>query len=372
MSQLLIEPVVTGTQFTDFVELPLRLHPRDRYVPLLQPQLRDWWRGQHPQARFGPVRYFLARRGHTVVGRICLHHNPDFDAKLGSDTQLFGLAEFVDADSAQALLTLAEQEAGLAGRCQVIGPVALLPNQTGGVITSGFAERGFMDSPWNPEHYPAAYEGAGYARIFTGQTWICDNFAELDPDTTFVFDEARIADEGLRVQPSGPVRLRRDLEDMRQVLNASFAKLPYYTTISKPDLAAQTEGLEALLDGSLFLRLTRRGEPIAFALLVPDISEFVMARGGRLSLRDQAALLATRGRYRDEAIIIIKGTSPQAQGRGYLTLLSRELLRNLQAGGYRALRSTFVEDENAASASQYVRMGGRALHGTAFYRKEIR
>jgi len=51
--------------------------------------------------------------------------------------------------------------------------------------------------------------------------------------------------------------------------------------------------------------------------------------------------------------------------------LSGELLRNLQAGGYRVLRSTFVGHDDPASAAQYVRMGGRPLHGTAFYRLDV-
>jgi len=49
---------------------------------------------------------------------------------------------------------------------------------------------------------------------------------------------------------------------------------------------------------------------------------------------------------------------PGEQGRGYMRLLSRELLRALRAGGYSALRSTFVERSNPGSAAQYLTMGG--------------
>ena len=57
--------------------------------------------------------------------------------------------------------------------------------------------------------------------------------------------------------------------------------------------------------------------------------------------------------------------------RNLLRLLSRELLRNLRAGGYDTLRGTFVEDENTASSSQADRMGGMPLHGVTFYRREV-
>ncbi|MEI2779248.1 MAG: hypothetical protein V9G19_25455 [Tetrasphaera sp.] len=372
MPPLRIDRVLTEAQFAEFVELPLRLHPRDRYVPLLQPQLHDWWTGKHPQARFGPVGFYLARSADgRAVGRICLHHNPNFDDKVEAETQLFGLCEFDDADALQAMLTYAEREARAAARTQVLGPVALLPNQTGGVITSGFEERGFMDSPWNPERYPAAYESLGCDRVFEGATWICEGFSGLDPDTTFRFDSTRLGEERLEVRRATRWRLGRDLESMRGVLNAAFAALPYYTPITAADLGAQTEGLAFLLDESLFLTLTAAGETVAFVLVVPDVSEFVMARGGRLGVRDQLELFATKREYRRDAILIIKGTRPDAQGRGYLTLLSRGLMRALQRGGYERLRSTFVEDSNAGSAAQYERMGGRQLHRTTFYRRGI-
>lgn len=67
----------------------------------------------------------------------------------------------------------------------------------------------------------------------------------------------------------------------------------------------------------------------------------------------------------------MKGAVPDEQRRGYMSLLSRELLRALRAGGHSALRSTFVERSNPGSAAQYLAMGGRPLHGYAFYGKEL-
>ena len=145
---------------------------------------------------------------------------------------------------------------------------------------------------------------------------------------------------------------------LREMLNASFAQLGYYTEISADELAAQTDGLAFLLDESLLLWLEKDGRPVAFVVTVPDISEFLMTVGGRLGVVNQLRLLATRGRYRRDAVLVIKGTVPGEQGRGYLTLLSRELHRNLRAGGYRTLRSTFVERDNPASAAQYRRAAG--------------
>lgn len=369
-----VEPVTTSAGFDAFVDFGTQVHGHGRYVPTLTPTVASWYAGEHAQARFGPVTFLLARDvDGEVVGRACTHHDPRFDDKVNAAVQLFGLTEFFDAPALAALTAEVEHRAKRSGRTAIVGPVSLLPNQTGGVITSGFGERGFVDSPWTPDHYPAAYESMGFERIFEGATWICDEIGDLDPDVVHPFDDARMDAEGLSLHTASPWEWRmRVLPIFADLLNASFASLPYYTHIETDEMREQCDGMEFIMDRRLVVWLERHGVPISFALAVPDVSEFVMKRQGRFGMREQLTFLTSRHRYRREAILIVKGTVPTAQGRGYQNLLSRQVLRGLREGGYTALRSTFVGDDNLGSAAQYRHMGGRRLHGTTFYRREVR
>lgn len=357
---LRVEPVASRADLRAFVDLPLRLHPPGCHVPLVASVV-----AQHART----AELLLVRDGATVVGRTSVHRDAAFDARIGPH-QLFGHTEFAD-DAAFAALV--DAVAARAGGRPLFGPVALLPNQTGGVITSGFAERGFVDSAWNPPRYPAAYERHGFTRRFEADTWIVDvpgpDDTTAPPDGGFAFDDARIAAERLVVRHGSRRHLRDQLPILREMLNAAFAQRGYYTPISAEQLAAQTDGLAFLLDERLLLWLEKAGRPVAFVVVVPDVSEFLMAVGGRLGTVNQLRLLATRRRYRRDAVLVIKGTVPDEQGRGYLTLLSRELHRGLRAGGYRHLRSTFVERDNTASTASYRRSGGRPLHGYTFYER---
>lgn len=366
-----VQPVLTRADLQAFIALPLRLHPRDRYVPHSQDAITRWWTGDGPHSEHGDVELVLARDpGGTVVGRSTVHSDARMDAKLGTPTQLLGLTEFVDAASLVALVAYAEQRARAAGRTTLLGPVSLLPNQVGGVVTSGHGQRGFVDSPWNPPHYPAAWAAAGFVPTWPAATWICDDLAGLDADVLYPAGTGG-EPEGIVVHHGSRRRLRRQLPVLRRMLNASFDELPYYTSITAAELDVATDGLAWVLDESLLLWLTRDGEPVAFVLTVPDLSKFVMRTGGRMVLRDQLRLLLTHRRYRDEAILIIKGTVREARGQGLMSLLSYRLLTNLQAGGYRTLRVTFIGEDNAASAAQFKAMGGRPLHDVAFYRKDL-
>lgn len=364
-----VAPVVSRRDLRDFIRLPLRLHPRATYVPLWASTITSWHRGTGPHTRFGQVRLVLARdTTGQVVGRATCHTDHRMDARLGAPTLLLGAVEAATPEALHALTRYAEELARAAGRRSLFGPCSLLPNQTGGVITSGFAERGFVDSPWNPEWVPGAWEAAGFEPVLPAATWVCEGLGGLDPAQVFPRGELGA---GMELRHGDRRRLDEQLPLLRTMLNASFAELGYYTSIEADELAAATDGLAHLLDESLLLYVVRREEPLAFVLTVPDISEFVMSTGGRLGPLRSLRLLATRGRYRREAVLIVKGTVPQARGLGLMSVLSRELLGNLQRGGYARLRVTFVGEENTASAAQFVAMGGRRLHGLTFYRRDL-
>ncbi len=351
---------VTGRRdLRDFCTLTDRLYAGEPcHVPTPRQQIRRWWRDGVPM-------YLLRDPAGTVIGRTTLHTDAAFDAKLGRRCQLFGLTEFTEPAAGPLFDAITAHTA--ADRDLLFGPVALLPNQAGGVITSGYADRGFVDSAWNPPHYPIAYEAYGFHRRFEADTWICPVPAppQPKPSTYIKSDGVR-----LEVHRGDLRRLDEQLDLLRGMLNDSFAQLGYYTPISAEQLRRQTDGLAYLLDESLLLYLTRDGAAVAFVLCVPDISEFLAGVRGNLHPLNQLRLLATRRRYRREAVLIIKGVVPRYQGHGYQRLLSAHLHHNLYAAGYTTLRSTYVERDNPASAAQYRRLGGRPLHGYTFYAKE--
>ncbi|RKN47695.1 GNAT family N-acetyltransferase [Micromonospora endolithica] len=353
------ERVTDRRGLREFLAFADRLYAEEpRHVPVPRQQIRRWWRAGVPL-------YLLRDASGAVVGRTTLHTDGDFDAKLGRRCQLFGLTEFTEPAARplfDAITAHADPDADL-----LFGPVALLPNQAGGVITSGYAGRGFVDSAWNPPRYVAAYEAYGFHRRFESDTWICPVSAPSEPAPPVGVDP----DGGRLELHRGDVRrLDGQLDLLRGMLNASFAQLGYYTPISAAQLRRQTDGLAYLLDESLLLYLTRDGRPVAFVLCVPDISEFLVAVRGDLHPVNQLRLLAARRRYRREAVLIVKGVLPEHQGRGYQRLLSAHLHHNLHAAGYETLRSTYVGRDNPASAAQFLRLRGQPLHGYTFYAKE--
>ncbi|WP_230206416.1 GNAT family N-acetyltransferase [Microbacterium gorillae] len=364
-----VREVRTPTDYRRFLEVGDRA-VGELGVPLLEPTLRSWLRGTSPHPT--GVTLLLVEDDGRAVGRAVTHRDDAFDAKLGTRARLFGAVELgADEVTGRAVLacltTELDQRARTAGETELIGPVSLLPNQAGGVITSGFEHRGFVDSAWNPEWVPGLYEEAGYTRWNESDTWIVPTDASAVVPTG-----AELAAAGITIQHAHRAEMSRLLPEVRDLVNASFAQLPYYTMISPAEFAAATDGLAWLVDPRLALiARDRAGAAVAFALVVPDITAFLQRTRGRLGPLQQVRLLLTRSRYRRDAVLIIQGTRPDRQGQGLLRLLSRELHAGLAAGGYQRMRSTYVGRDNPASAAQFARHGGRPLHGYTFYRRSV-
>lgn len=368
-------PVSSGRELDAWIALTDRVYDGvPQFVPPVRRQLRDLYAGKTPHLRGGSIELLSVVRDGEVVGRTTAHTSAKLDAKLGAPHLLFGFTEVLDDDEAFAALVEAlEARARRRGARRLFGPVNLLPNQSGGVVTSGYEERAFVDSPYSRDYYPALYERHGFERRFEGETFVLPGLDRLPApvDELVRFDDSRLERERLEVRQANRRRMQHELDVVRGLLNASFAQLGYYTEIDEDELAYQVEGLGFLLDERIALFLCKDGTPIAFILCIPDISDFVRRVNGDLGLVNQLRLLLTRRRYRSEAICVIQGTIPEEQGKGYLALLMRELLRNLQAGGYHTLRGTFIEHGNVAS-SRYADRLGRPLHGVTFYARDVR
>ena len=366
-------PVSSSRELDDWLALTDRIYAETpQFVPPLRAQVRDLLTGTAPVLRHGEIELLSFVRDGTVVGRTTAHTNSKLDEKLGGRLLLFGFTEFVAEEEVFAAMAAAlEERAHRIGASRLFGPASLLPNQSGGVVTSGYEERGFVDSPYNHAYYPAFYERHGYSRLFEGETFVLEQLGHGKPvEDLFPFDQERVEREHLSVRQANPKRLSDELPLVRAMLNASFAQRGYYTEIDEEEFAYQVDGLDHLLDERIALYLFRSGEPIGFVLCIPDISDFVRRANGNLGVVNQLRLFLTRGRYRREAICVIQGIVPQEQGKGYLRLLWRELMRNLRAAGYHTLRGTFVEHANVASSSYADRLG-RPAHGVTFYARDV-
>lgn len=354
-----------------------QLYTNGLFVPPVRQNIFRLFHGKSPyQKEDIEVKFFIVEDGrHNIVARTTCHRSLKFNQKMSSDVQLFGFTEFIDDINVfRFLFTELKRIAKESKHKMLLGPASLLPNQLGGVITKGFGSRGFIDNVYNHSYYPKFYKDFGFKNVFESQTFICErlNDPELDASKLFPFDEQRIERERLQIQTGQRSKfIKVQLPILLNMLNASFDALKYYTIISNEELKCQTDGLQFIMENELFLYLTKQDKPIGFILCIPDLSDFVRKINGNLNVFNLLKLLVKRSSYKQEAILIIKGVIPEEAGKGYMKLLNQKLLQNLNKLECHTLRTTWVEIDNKASATHFLKMNGKVLHDISFFQMDI-
>ena len=382
-----VEQVETRAQLREFCAVPAWMTPAEvaSRVPLLRSDMVAWHRGK--SWFHSPVTLLLARDTHgTVVGRCTMHAHPDMDAKLGSPTLLFGALEFAHQDAFEALMAEVDEHAARTGKKHIMGPVSLLPNETGGVVVDGHEHPGFFDSAWNSPMVSHAFETSGFTPFSGGRTWEVD-LGNVPAKRATAPAPQEFAEVGVELLSPGRLGVRKVLSRVLPTLNEAFEPLPYYTPISAEQFASQTSGLEFLMDPGLIVAAQEVGAdpdpaspatPVAgFILTVPDPVEHLRATNGALSPTFAAWLLRQRllpqrqTTSAKDAVLIIQGSRPSVQGRGVVSLLARQLLSALIQKNYRRLRITFIGEDNPGSEAIPRKAGGHPLHDIRFFLRKV-
>ena len=386
-----VEQVETRAQLREFCAVPAWMTTAEvaSRVPLLRSDIVAWHRGRSWFP--GPVTLLLARdAGGAVVGRCTVHAHPDMDAKLGFPTLLFGAVEFAHRDAFEALMSTVDEHAARTGKTHIMGPVSLLPNETGGVVVAGHEHPGFFDSAWNSPQVSHAFETSGFTPFSGGRTWEVD-LGNVPAMRATAPTPQEFAEAGVELLSPGRLGVRKVLDRVLPTLNEAFDPLPYYTPISEKQFASQTSGLELLMDPGLIVAAqevdasadSSSATPVAgFILTVPDPVEHLRATNGALSPTFAARLLRERllpqrslrqrlATSAKDAVLIIQGSRPSVQGRGVVSLLARQLLSTLIQKNYRTLRITFIGEDNPGSEAIPRKAGGHPLHDIRFFLRKV-
>lgn len=363
-----VEIVTTESQLQDFLRLPWQIHPEHLHMPIMENTIRSWHDGTvvHP----GRIQLVLVRDDEGAVrARSTVHTHDALERRLGTPTLFFGATEFADHGSLELLAGWAERRARELGKRQLLGPAALDTQERCGVITSGFAEPTFLDQPWNPSRVPESFERLGFQRWTEGSTWILD-LTQVEVQDPTAEDFARHGTELVGVTRRGIAALA---PEVAAAVNEAMGRQHYFTPMDDEQFAASMRDLAPVLDPEIIgvVRDRDTGLIASHCICLPDISPAVRRAHGRLGALQQLGLLLGRRRWRREALLIVQGTHADHEGAGLLSLLSRHVLSRLVDRGYRSLRVTFIVDGNHGSSRQVERVGGRPLHGTTLYRREV-
>ncbi len=314
-----VEPCVTRASLKRFAAVPRQLYAGlPGYEPppdLIEFQTVD--PGFNPYFRHARAAFWIALRKGEPVGRISAQVDT-LDAGMGRPALgHFGcLAAIDDAAVTRALFDQAHAWLRDQDVREVTGPFKLSINAESGLMVKGFTERAMFLMPWDPPWLGGHVEAAGYAKAVDLFSY---DYPKLDQP---VLAARRLMErgalEGASVRLANMKRIGRETDIVRDLFNDGWRDNWGFVPITEEEIRHLAKELKPFLFDECVSIVEIGGEPVAFALALPNLMDLFEGLDGRLLpfgwakvarrwigrqyRTGRVAMMGVRRRYRDSAM----------------------------------------------------------------------
>lgn len=362
-----IRPVHTRRQREQLLRFPWRIYRGDPlWVP---PYLPDRCARLDP-ARSpivqsgGQLASWLAWQGGQVVGTIAVAVDSQANRYFGRKQAIFGFFEcFDDPAVADALLTTVVDWARAVGMDTLFGPRNFGANDEPGLLIEGREFPPALLLAHTPPYYANLVERFGFEKasdMYAYRMSAADFHPQAGgfPSKLLRVVEAARQRVGVTIRKADLGRWDQEAETARLLYNQALRHLPDHVPLTRDTWAGYVKGLRPLLDEDLILFAEVDGDPVGWALGLPDVNEALMrAGGGRYPW--QLAKLWWYGRRIRGASFKIVAVLEEYRGRGLDALLYYEVGRATLAKGYQWMDASLISEHNPMMNRIAERMGAK-------------
>jgi GNAT superfamily N-acetyltransferase len=172
----------------------------------------------------------------------------------------------------------------------------------------------------------------------------------------------RIANAALRRAEATdrPFDLKRfwdDVQVLREIYNRSWEANWGFVPMTDEEFRAQARSFRPIFDPVLCRILERKGEPIGFALALPDVNPAIRACDGRMLPFGFLRFLRAMKRL-DRVRVITLGLVPEHRKSGLDAALINRVVEHILAQGYTNSELSWVLEDNVPMVKPLTAIGG--------------
>lgn len=285
MSQTVsVRPVRSKEDLKAFLDVPFPLYRNDPHwvAPLYIERQEHLDPKKNPYFRHAEVELFVAWRDGRAVGRISAQL-----CRLRSERYRDGVGQFGfleaenDPATFAALLATAADWLKARGATTIQGPFSFSINDETGLLVEGFDTPPSMMMGHALPYYAQRMEEAGFAKA---KDVIAYDF--LDPGHTpralqMAHDKA-MADPDVTLRPLDKKRLREELATIVAIANDAWSENWGFVPWTEDEMSALASNLKMLVTGDYVAIAEYKGEPVAMAITLPNINDWIAGLDGRV------------------------------------------------------------------------------------------
>lgn len=369
-----VRAVSSRSDLDSFIKLPWRLYENDpQWVAPLISEVREVLdRGKHPFHKHATVEYFIALRDGEVVGRIAAivnHlHNQFHDDQVG----FFGFFEAVnDQAVADALIRTAEDWLRAKGMTSVQGPMNFSTNEelsSPGVLVEGFDTPPKIMMAHTPQYYAPLLERAGY---FKKKDLLCYWYdGEQTSERLKRALETMTKRLNLTLRPLSLKDFDGEIERIKEIYNSAWERNWGFVPMTEAEFDFMAKKLKPIVDPRMCIIAEINGQPIGFALQLPDYNQPLKHVNGRLFPFGVFKFLWYKRKI-DSVRVITLGVKPEYRGKGLDGVLIAKIHEVLQPLGIPRGECSWILEDNIPMRNAIERMGGWVYKTYRVYEKSL-
>jgi len=366
-------PVQNRADLQAFIDLPYRLYRSDPawVPPLRSEQAAQFDRLKNPMLDHCSYALFLVKDGEAVIGRISAFTDRLALEHWGQPVGLFGSFECEqNPEAAQMLLGAAQDWLRGQGMHAMRGPWSFA-SQEWGLVVDGFTPPPVILAPYNPPFYNDFLLGFGLNKVKDLLVYYIDareGYA-IPPRILLLTDKIQKR-YGVTTRILDMKNLEKEVLTIVDLANRSIADNWGFYPVTPDEGRAMARDLKDIIHPrGVILAEGPQGQPVGFAMALPDVNRLLRGLDGRLLPFGWLKLLWGLPRlttYRMWAL----GVIPEYQGRAIDTLLYRRLYEEVFSSTMR-MEINYVLEDNERMNNALLKLGVKPLRRYRVYQKGI-
>jgi hypothetical protein len=278
-----VRPVETSADRKAFVELAYRLNAADpNWIPPLRVEVEGLINpGKNPWFEHAEAAFFLAERRGKPVGRISAQVDRLVLETMGAGTGQWGMFEAADAETAAALLGVAETWLRDKGMTRSLGPFSLSIWDEPGLLVSGFDHSPTVMMGHNSPRYQEWVEQSGHKGVKDLFTYELNVARPMPPLVQRIVASGE-RNARIRIRQVDKKRFDREAALILSILNDAWSDNWGFIPLTDSEIAYAGKKLKPLVHEDLIRIAEVDGEPVAFMMTLPDMNEMIRDLDGRL------------------------------------------------------------------------------------------
>ena len=372
---VLIQEVSFEKGISDFINFPHDLYYNDKcYVPEIYMGQKDMMNPKkYPFHQYGKVKYFLAKKGGKIVGRIAAIDNKNYNNHHKSNVGFFGFCDFIeDQEVLEALMNKAKEFANENGHDYLMGPTNFTTNETAGTLVEGFDDPPKILMTYNKPYYGKLLENYGLQKEMDLYAYMILT-ANASDKSMRIADavEARLKTKGIIIRNANLKDINNETKKIQKIYNDAWEENWGFVPFTDAEFDYLKNDLKMLLDPNFTYIAEKDGNAIGFGITLPNINEILIKnKRGKLFPFGLFRLLLGKKKTKTVRVLAL-GVLSEYRKMGIEALFFAKNIQEAKRRGLLGGEASWVLENNLSMKAAAEHLNGEKYKTYRLYKMKI-